>query len=141
MNWKNRSTVFVMAVAILACSKDDNGSSAPPEPDPVNKAPVANAGDDQKVVIGATAKLNASSSSDPDGDDLTYSWSFISKPNESNSALVGAGQSDAEFTLDKAGVYEVQLEVSDGEDKATDTILISNNTPVINEVEGWYFRH
>ncbi|MEX0288561.1 MAG: PKD domain-containing protein [Flavobacteriaceae bacterium] len=137
MNRKNRLAVFVMAVIILACSKDDNGDTT--QPDPVNRAPVANAGDDQKVVIGTTAKLNASSSSDPDGDNLTYSWSFIRKPEESNAALVGAGQSDAEFTLDKAGVYEVQLEVSDGEDKATDTILISNTTPVINEVEARYF--
>lgn len=53
---------------LVQCSKDAS--------DKVNNSnglPIANAGDDQKVVIGSTVKINASSSADPDGDNLTFS--------------------------------------------------------------------
>lgn len=40
----------------------------------VNKVPVANAGNDQKVYEGLSGTLNALASSDGDGNTLTYSW-------------------------------------------------------------------
>jgi hypothetical protein len=39
-----------------------------------NRAPVANAGLDQTAELGSAATLNGASSSDPDGDALTYEW-------------------------------------------------------------------
>ena len=44
----------------------------------VNTKPVANAGTNQTVNIGATVVLSGSGSSDVDGDPLTYSWTLTS---------------------------------------------------------------
>lgn len=40
----------------------------------INTAPTANAGGPYLIYVGGSLELNASASSDPDGDPLTYSW-------------------------------------------------------------------
>ena len=45
-----------------------------PTPDPENRAPWADAGDDQTVSVGDTVQLDGSDSADIDEDDLTYTW-------------------------------------------------------------------
>jgi len=122
-------TVLIFFMLGLAnCSKKD---------DPVldNGIPIANAGPDQKVKIGETVTLNGIDSKDPEGASLTYQWSLISKPASSNAAITGTTAVQATFELDKAGIYTVELSISDAEKTATDQIVITNKTPVINSVD------
>ncbi|MCX5769395.1 MAG: PKD domain-containing protein, partial [Candidatus Hydrogenedentes bacterium] len=48
--------------------------------DNVNRPPVANAGGDFSVQVATTATLDGSLSSDPDGELITYEWTFDSFP-------------------------------------------------------------
>lgn len=45
----------------------------------VNTAPVADAGVDRTVTVGASVALDGSASFDPDGDDLTFAWSLVAR--------------------------------------------------------------
>ena len=100
-----------------------------------NRAPVANAGPDQTVPLGALVTLNGTGSSDIDGNPLTYQWSFTSRPAASSATLSNPTTAQPTFTADKAGNYVVQLIVNDGTvNSAADTVTIStaNTAPVAN---------
>ncbi|WP_246180619.1 PKD domain-containing protein, partial [Marinobacter changyiensis] len=96
-----------------------------------NQVPVAEAGADQQVLVGQTATLDGSGSSDGDMDPLEYSWTLVSAPEGSAlTGLTGAAEPIASLTPDVAGVYEVSLVVSDGEsfsDPATVTVTASES--------------
>ena len=85
-----------------------------------NQAPTANAGPDRSVQTGSDVQLDGSGSSDPEGGQLSFSWSFSSRPSESDAQLSGANSPNPTFTADVAGDYVVQLTVTDPEG-ATDT--------------------
>ena len=97
---------------------------------------VANAGANQSVVLG-TITLDGSTSSDANGDKLTYSWTLLSKPTDSNPGLAGATTAKPTFTADKAGLYVFSLVVNDGKlERAhvteTITAAAANVAPVAN---------
>lgn len=97
--------------------------------------PVADAGADHTATVDSTVTLNASSSSDADGDALTYLWAFVSRPNGSSTTLSDDRALQPTFLIDVAGEYVVQLIVNDGEfDSVTDTVTISttNSAPIAN---------
>lgn len=102
-----------------------------------NIAPVANAGTAQNVVVGTTTTLNGTASSDSNGDTLTYSWSFTSKPIGSTTSLSNPASATPVFTSDKAGSYVLSLTVNDGSLSSTpSTVTVTasnaNLAPVAN---------
>ena len=95
-----------------------------------NSRPIANAGTDQTVLLGATVQLDGSGSTDPDLDPLTYNWSLIVKPSSSTAVLSNPSAVNPTFLADAAGTYVAQLIVNDGEfDSLPDTVVITVQAP------------
>jgi PKD repeat protein len=91
-----------------------------------NKPPIADAGPDQTAKVGHTVQLDGSGSSDPDGDPLSYSWSFISKPAGSGAALSNPSLVNPTFVADIAGDYILELVVRDDRGgTASDQVVIT----------------
>jgi hypothetical protein len=78
-----------------------------------NLPPVAKPGANQTVVVGSKVSIDASASSDPNGDSISYSWSLLFKPVGSSATLSWVGV-NANFTADLVGTYLVGLTVNDG---------------------------
>jgi hypothetical protein len=97
-----------------------------------NQPPTANAGPDQTVPVATTAQLDGTSSSDPEGSALTFTWIITSQPGSSTATLTGATTATPTLPIDAAGSYTIQLTVSDGNLTHTDTVTIStsNSAPV-----------
>ena len=91
-----------------------------------NRAPTAHAGGPYGGVRGQGIVFDGSGSSDPDGDPLTYEWSFGDGATGS-----GVAPSHAYASL---GTFTVALVVSDGEltsAPATTSVTIANLPPVV----------
>ncbi len=106
------------------------GNSNPPtstSPAPANRAPLASASGGSNVQEGDTVRLDASQSSDPDGDTLRYRWSFQERPEGSAATLDGAESKQPSFVADKGGKYRIALVVSDGTLESSTTLELKAN--------------
>ncbi len=131
---------YVMSVNISSLHKNSSGiagvgivngqwsvSSA-------NQAPIANAGEDMLISSTGTYNLDASGSSDPNNDALSYTWyapeGFV---------LDDINAEMPEFTVDEAvadGVYTFILSVKDGKTTSTDKVdVVVSLTTDNNKVE------
>ncbi|PIB36280.1 hypothetical protein BFP72_13200 [Reichenbachiella sp. 5M10] len=91
-----------------------------------NVTPVAHAGADQNITAGTEVNLDGSSSSDADGDNLTFAWTIVTSPTGSTAALSEASTSHPTFTADVDGTYLVTLQVHDGTiTSVADTVQIT----------------
>jgi hypothetical protein len=98
-----------------------------------NQPPLANAGPDQTAPIAATVTLDASGSTDGDGDALTFLWTFLTQPAGSGAWLSDPTAVNPTSVVDEPGTYVLQLIVHDGEAASPpDTVQVStvNSRPV-----------
>ncbi len=98
-----------------------------------NHPPIAEAGSDQSVPVGAEVILDGVGSTDAEGDSLIYRWTFTARPNDSVAALDNLAAPKSRFIVDRAGRYVVSLIVNDGnQDSTADTVVIDteNSKPV-----------
>jgi hypothetical protein len=103
-----------------------------------NLKPVADAGDSFTLVLGNPTLLDGSGSWDPNGDPLTYKWSFVYKPANSTAELSAPLTVNPTFLPDLAGTYVVSLIVNDGQvdsDPSTLSItVVASADPIIADL-------
>jgi len=95
---------------------DDNSTWSAPDTVNVTAArvgenvpPVANAGEDQTVLLGEEVYLDGSGSSDPDGEIITWEWSCVNR----DPIFSDLNTSSPHFTAEEEGTYEISLRVMD----------------------------
>jgi hypothetical protein len=66
------------------------------------------------VLVYTTVTLDGGNSHDANLDFLTYSWSFVSRPEGSDATFSAVDTQVTQFTADKKGEYIVSLVVNDG---------------------------
>jgi hypothetical protein len=84
-----------------------------------NHAPVADAGPDMTVRLGATVTLDANGSVDADGDPMSYWW--MASP----LALDDDRAARASFVADRVGTFEFRLSVHDGTTFDDDVVVVT----------------
>ena len=135
MNATKLARVVLLGMIILFAGCDNDNSEPVNESEPFNKsepinnntAPIANAGPDQAtgVLAGDVVVLDGGGSSDPDGDTLSYLWSFVSAPPGSKAALDNSTSETPTFPADLVGTYVAQLVVNDGDlDSIPDEVTV-----------------
>jgi hypothetical protein len=117
----NLVAISTLAASFACSGNKDDDSGTGPGPGGGNNRPVADAGDDAAVPAGQVVPLQGCGSYDPDGDQITFAWSFDHVPNGS---LLGnpdknpfpenyTTSCDTSFIPDTVGTYVVKVVVSD----------------------------
>lgn len=97
-----------------------------------NQKPVAQLAAPDVVYSGNNIELDASQSSDPNNDTLTYEWQVIEAPEDIQFNTTDDGK--AFFTPTQLGDYIVSLRVYDGQhysDPLTHTVQVKSNLPPV----------
>lgn len=122
--------ILFFSISLSGCFGGGDSSGNSKFPPVNNSAPIANAGEDVSVEVGEQLRLDGSSSSDPNGDNISYLWAIISPEGlQTDEFIVGQG-SNPTFLTDVAGEYVIQLTVTDDEGLSdTDSVRV-----VVSEV-------
>lgn len=115
---------------------DGQANSAPDETvvSTLNSRPVANAGNDQTIVIGGAIQLDGTGSSDADNDPLTYQWSVTGQPEGSSASLSSTTSSTPSIAPDEIGFYVFQLIVNDG-NLDSDPVSVTLQVDPLNNID------
>lgn len=103
-----------------------------------NSPPVIEGSVPGNVNIGRPVTLDASDSSDPDGDALVFFWQIETAPPGNTGEIQNADQAVASFTPDVAGDYVIYLTVTDVSHEIREIYVVTvspdepNNPPVIS---------
>lgn len=97
---------------------------------PANRAPVARARivGGEEVASGSEVRFDGTSSSDPDGDPLTYAWDF------DGDGATDSTEAEPVWTFAQSGVKTVALVVGDGRgrtDRVTIQVLVDRHRPQV----------
>lgn len=138
--------LLLTGLTLIGCGDKDDDAEV------VNRAPIASAGSDVTGTGTGRVTLDGNGSYDPDGDPITWHWSFDRVPDASGlGSSTGVflnnntdGASGTSFLPDAAGVYVVKLVVTDdaGLTSPADYVIVEiedGNVPVANagrDVEG-----
>ncbi|MDP6864245.1 MAG: YHYH protein [Candidatus Poseidoniaceae archaeon] len=91
----------------------------------VNSPPNCDAGQDLISDVDELVYLDASNSSDPDGDSLQNpSWQITERPENSMASIVNPSSVNAEFVPDVIGNFTIEFYVDDGEDFCKDSMQL-----------------
>lgn len=105
-----------------------------------NVKPVAVIVSSTSGVVDDPVTLDGTTSSDANGDALTYLWSLISSPSGSTASIGDPAAEVATFTPDRPGAYIAQLIVNDGFESSNPTTftiqVVSERTAVITAIHG-----
>jgi hypothetical protein len=142
--WRAPAGALALGLALLAGCGGGGDSSPAQAPVAGNKAPVAvlslagqlsssGGTGDAATYTGAQVQFDASASTDPDGDALTFSWTLASRPANSSAAVKGSG-AQALLTPDVAGSYVATVRITDSKgaftDKQATLTVVGNAAPV-----------
>jgi len=91
---------------------------------PANVAPIARSAPPQSVLLGQPVVFDGSASSDANGDTLSYSWTWVSKPEGSLASMDSATSAKPKFTVDLPGLYAASLVVRDGKTSSESALAV-----------------
>lgn len=137
MNRSGLAGAIAAAVWVSACGGGGGTSSSPPPPPPPapqNEAPIAKVAEDFTASLDAEGvEIDGSQSSDPDGDDLTYSWSITSQPDGATASFLPEDDAKPKMQAMVPGEYVLELTVTDpagasGYDSLV--VTLTNDAPI-----------
>ncbi len=102
-------------VSVVVGEPSESDPQDPDKPLGANVPPVPDAGSFQTTKPNEWVELNASASSDANGDGLTFSWELIYPQSDTGTSITGTETDRPSFRAEEPGLYILAVTVSDGE--------------------------